>query len=115
MDMITHLVSEEKEELKLANEITTKAQIDKWLGDIEKQMMETLKVKMFECLKLYEDKVELSQEMTRSEWMLSFNSQLIVTITQLLWTRECEKAIIDKDCRKALKEYSDVIEENMSE
>jgi len=47
-------------------------------------------------LETYQTKVDISQEMTRDEWIKAFNSQNVVTIVQLLWTKECEMRIMDK-------------------
>lgn len=74
-------------------------------------MMETLRVQMIDCLKTYDEKVELEQEMDRKEWISKYNSQLIVTIVQLLWTREVEKAFERKRVNEGLIEVRDVIDE----
>jgi len=79
-------------------------------------MIDTLREKMNECLRIYEDKVDLSQEMERSEWIKKFNSQLIITVGQFLWTRECTRAILDKNNpRGALADYSELLDENMND
>jgi len=103
--------SEEFEELKLTNNVNYKEQIDKWLTGLEKSMVETLKILMNECIKVYEEKVEMEQEMERKEWLARFNSQLVVTIGQLLWTRECEKAFEKRRPIEGLVEVKDLIEE----
>lgn len=74
-------------------------------------MIETLRENMIECLKTYDEKVELEQEMDRKEWISKYNSQLIVTIGQLLWTREVEKAFERKRVNEGLIEVRDVIDE----
>lgn len=51
--------------------------------------------------------------MTRDEWIKSFNSQCIVTIVQLLWTKECEMRITDKKPYAALDEYNEIFTENL--
>jgi len=61
--------SEELEELKLLSCVNYKNQIDKWLTDLEKSTIESLKVIMGECLKVYEEKVEIEQEMERKDWL----------------------------------------------
>jgi len=85
--------------------------IDKWLTDLEKSIIESLKIVMLECLKVYEEKVEIEQEMERKEWLTRYNSQLVVTIGQLLWTRECEKSFVNKKPHASLLEVKDSIEE----
>jgi len=90
------LKSEETEILQLHTVIPYKDQIDKWLLSMERSMIDTLREKMNECLRIYEDKVDSSQEMERSEWIKKYNSQLVITIGQFLWTRECTRAITDK-------------------
>jgi hypothetical protein len=67
-------------------------------------MIASLKTYMYEALVTYVQKVDISQEMTRDEWIKMFNSQCIVTITQLLWTKECETRIVDKKPYAALDE-----------
>ena len=49
--------------------------------------------------------------MDRKEWISKYNSQLIVTIGQLLWTREVEKAFERKRVNEGLIEVRDVIDE----
>ena len=70
---------------------------------------------MIECLKTYDEKVELEQEMDRKEWISKYNSQLIVTIGQLLWTREVEKAFERKRVDEGLIEVRDVIDEYLTD
>ena len=70
---------------------------------------------MIECLKTYDEKVELEQEMDRKEWISKYNSQLIVTIGQLLWTREVEKAFERKRVNEGLIEVRDVIDEYLTD
>jgi len=100
------------EELKLiSSNVNYKDQIDKWLTNLEKAMMDALKQNMSECLKVYEEKVEMEQEMERKEWIAKYNSQLIVTIGQFLWTKECEKAFEKKRPYEGLIEVFDLIDE----
>jgi hypothetical protein len=85
------------------------------LNQLEKEMIETLRENMIECLKTYDEKVELEQEMDRKEWISKYNSQLIVTIGQLLWTREVEKAFERKRVNEGLIEVRDVIDEYLTD
>ena len=78
-------------------------------------MIETLRENMIECLKTYDEKVELEQEIDRKEWISKYNSQLIVTIGQLLWTRELEKAFERKRVNEGLIEVRDVIDEYLTD
>lgn len=78
-------------------------------------MIETLRENMIECLKTYDEKVELEQEIDRKEWISKYNSQLIVTIGQLLWTREVEKAFERKRVNEGLIEVRDVIDEYLTD
>jgi dynein heavy chain len=78
-------------------------------------MIDTLKVNMIDCLKTYDEKVELEQDMDRKEWISKYNSQLIVTIVQLLWTREVEKAFERKRVSEGLIEVRDVIDEYLTD
>jgi hypothetical protein len=85
------------------------------LNQLEKEMIETLRENMIECLKTYDEKVELEQEIDRKEWISKYNSQLIVTIGQLLWTREVEKAFERKRVNEGLIEVRDVIDEYLTD
>jgi hypothetical protein len=85
------------------------------LNQLEKEMIETLRENMIECLKTYDEKVELEQEMDSKEWISKYNSQLIVTIGQLLWTREVEKAFERKRVNEGLIEVRDVIDEYLTD
>jgi len=40
----------------------------------------------------------------RSQWILDYNSQCIVTITQMNWTTDVEKSILSQQPMKALDE-----------
>lgn len=53
--------------------------------------------------------------MDRKEWIAKYNSQLIVTIVQLLWTREVEKAFERKRVNEGLIEVRDVIDEYLTD
>jgi hypothetical protein len=85
------------------------------LNQLEKEMIETLRENMIECLKTYDEKVELEQEIDRKEWISKYNSQLIVTIGQMLWTREVEKAFERKRVNEGLIEVRDVIDEYLTD
>jgi hypothetical protein len=84
--------------------MTATTQINQWLNEMQDGMIASLKTYMYEALVTYVQKVDISQEMTRDEWIKMFNSQCIVTITQLLWTKECETRIVDKKPYAALDE-----------
>jgi len=53
--------------------------------------------------------------MERKEWISKYNSQLIVTIGQLLWTRECELAFKKKKPLDGLIELRDLIDEYLND
>jgi len=76
---------------------TKNEQINAWLTNMESQMMKTIEKNMLLCLDFYQEKVEKTQEATRTEWMLMYNSQCIVTMTQMNWTLEIENAITIAD------------------
>jgi len=76
---------------------TKNEQINAWLTNMESQMMKTIEKNMLLCLDFYQEKVEKTQEATRTEWMLMYNSQCIVTMTQMNWTLEIENAITITD------------------
>jgi len=78
-------------------------------------MQETLKTEMIDCFKTYDEKIELEQEMDRKDWIKKYNSQLVVTIGQFLWTRECEKALDRKRPKEGLIEVRDLIDEYLTD
>jgi len=69
MTHINVIKSEEYEELRLLNGVNYKEMIDKWLTNLEKAMVDALKAYMSECIRVYEEKVEMEQEMERKEWI----------------------------------------------
>jgi len=70
---------------------------------------------MYECYKDYKEKIEIEQNLERKEWIGMYNSQLIVTICQLLWTKEVELSFSRKRPVDGLIEARDLTEEYLTD
>lgn len=76
------LVSAEGEVIKLVNGVSTRFNIEMWLGTLQKEMIETMKRIIRDGNK---DFVNVVQK-TRVQWILNHKSQAVMTDNQIIWT-----------------------------
>jgi dynein heavy chain len=100
---ILGMYSVQKEYVEFIKPISTAAAcgaVEKWLLDVEKMMLASLRdvtSKGFECFTDY----------TREEWVLMYPGQVVLAVTQIFWTREAE-LVLNKCEKDGLLKFADV-------
>jgi dynein heavy chain len=106
---ILALLSNEKERLELHKKISTseaKGAVEKWLGEVEKMMIQSVRKIIEKSLLAYTSK-------PRHEWVLDWPGQVVLCSSQVFWTQEVERAI--QDGKKGLKELSKQLDLELKE
>ncbi|KAL7754356.1 hypothetical protein RI367_000337 [Sorochytrium milnesiophthora] len=97
---ITALVSGEGERLPLSKIISTaeaKGSVEKWLSQVEQQMLLSVRSVIEAALRAYTTK-------PREEWVLDWPGQAVICVSSIYWTSNAEKAITVN--RKALEDFA---------
>lgn len=76
------LVSPEGEVIKFVNGVSTRFNIEMWLGNIQKEMIEAMKRLIRDGNKDFVNAVQK----TRVQWILNHKSQVVMTDNQIIWT-----------------------------
>jgi dynein heavy chain len=79
------------------NEGEKKGNVELWMLEIEKQMIESLKALAKAALEAYPNTA-------RTEWSKQYPGQIVLCISQIYWTTEVEQAIKDYE-QNGLEEY----------
>lgn len=85
-NLVESLVSPEGESIKLINAINAKANIEMWLGNLQKEMIDTMKRLVRDGNKDFINAVQK----TRVQWILNHKSQAVMTDNQIIWTNESQ-------------------------
>ena len=96
---ITHMKSSEGEVVKLKDVISTskaRGQVEKWLLELEGDMLASVRKTIAESLAVYEKSV-------RTDWVRDWMGQAVLCVTAYYWTIYIHKAIQAGD--KALADY----------
>ena len=94
-DHVYGMISAEKEEVDFlkdidVNEGERKGNVEIWMLDIEREMINCLK-------KLAKDSLASYPTTKRTEWSVSYPGQIVLAISQIFWTKEVEEAIMAGD------------------
>lgn len=106
---ITHICSSEKEVVKLDEVINTakaRGQVEKWLLEIENDMVKSIHTIIQKALIAYPESV-------RVEWVVSWPGQIVLCITQYYWTQAVHKAI--RGGQDSLAEYLQLNNDQISD
>ncbi|KAI8840277.1 hypothetical protein BC829DRAFT_446998 [Chytridium lagenaria] len=98
MDILA-LFSSEKEKIQLVNVISTmeaKGAVEKWLGAVERGMLESIKSIVEEAYHAYPTK-------PREQWVLDWPGQVVLCVSSIFWTMGMERAILQG--KKGLEEF----------
>ncbi|EGR32330.1 hypothetical protein IMG5_087930 [Ichthyophthirius multifiliis] len=119
---IVGMRSSEKEEIQFLERISPrnfKSNVEKWLLEVEKQMRLSIAKVMDDSL------LDLTQnDEQRSDWVRKWPGQIVLAISQLIWTEELEQSLIQngvlglnayyKECDQNLEEIVTLIRQNLS-
>eukprot|EP01138_Halocafeteria_seosinensis_P006356 gb/GECG01006497.1/.p1 GENE.gb/GECG01006497.1/~~gb/GECG01006497.1/.p1 ORF type:complete len:3153 (+),score=416.35 gb/GECG01006497.1/:1-9459(+) len=79
--------SPEGEELELPKNLKARGKVEEWLMSVQNGMIDSLK----EAMKIG---VEDYESTPRREWVLNHPGQVVATVSQIMWCRETEKALL---------------------
>lgn len=85
---ISSMVSLEKERIRFLKPISPAGLVENWLSDVEKAMKTSIESIISQALEAYTDA-------TREKWLLDWPGQIVLVVSQLLWTSNAIKAIED--------------------
>ncbi|KAJ1562107.1 Dynein heavy chain 7, axonemal, partial [Cladochytrium tenue] len=106
---ILSLYSSEKEKLSLLNKVSTaeaKGSVEKWLGGVEKGMLESVKSIIGEAFNAYTTK-------PREQWVLDWPGQVVLCVSSIFWTIGMERAITSGS--KGLEAYCQQLNTDLNE
>ena len=86
---ITHLKSSEGEIVELQDVISTakaRGQVEKWLSELERDMLDSIRKVISEALETYPTS-------TRTTWVREWMGQAVLAVTGYYWTQEIHKCI----------------------
>ncbi|KAL4429302.1 hypothetical protein ABPG74_002288 [Tetrahymena malaccensis] len=109
---ITGMRSSEKEEIQFLERISPrnfKSNVEKWLLEVEKQMRTSLSKVMEEGLL----DLQSGQE-KRSEWVRKWPGQVVIAISQLIWTESLEESL-NQSGLNGLKEFYEICQSGLEE
>lgn len=87
--------------VRVINPVDAKGAVERWLKEFEQVMRETVLDQTAKALKAY-------KQMPRSDWVLDWPGQVVLTVAQIYWTQECAKAI--KRGKAALRSFAEKCE-----
>ena len=70
----------------MINAVNAKANIEMWLGNLQKEMIDTMKRLVRDGNKDFINAVQK----TRVQWILNHKSQAVMTDNQIIWTNESQ-------------------------
>ncbi|CAK9103626.1 Dynein axonemal heavy chain 7 (Axonemal beta dynein heavy chain 7) (Ciliary dynein heavy chain 7) (Dynein heavy chain-like protein 2) (hDHC2) [Durusdinium trenchii] len=90
---ITHMVSSEKESVKLTSTVVpseVSGAVEKWLLQLEEEMCRTVKFVTKQALADFPTKA-------RQQWVLDWPGQIVLAVGSAFWTREVEQVLQSAD------------------
>ncbi|KAJ3210279.1 Dynein heavy chain 7, axonemal [Dinochytrium kinnereticum] len=108
MDILA-LYSSEKERIQLVQKISTmeaKGAVEKWLGGVERGMLESVKSIVEEAYYAYPTK-------PREQWVLDWPGQVVLCVSSIYWTIGMEKAIAQG--KKGLEDFCAQLNSELAE
>ena len=83
--------------MSLGKNLKARGSVEKWLGDVESRMVSSLK-------RLAKTAYQSYTESKRTEWLLRHPGQLVLTISQIRWCEDAERAL-ERSSPEALEEF----------
>ncbi len=94
------MVSADGEQVPFQAPVVLEGPVEAWLCLVEEEMRRTLRSLMSDCK-------TAQKKHKREKWINEWPGQLVLTISQLVWTADCVKALAgvkgDKSTKKGLK------------
>ena len=98
--------------MKLIAPVSTRYNIEVWLGNLQREMIETMKRTIREGNKDYVTGVQK----TRIQWILNHKSQAVLTDNQIIWTSETQDAIRDQATKRdSLAQWYEILVKQLSQ
>jgi len=95
---VTKMISSEGEEVPIKGLVRARGNVEEWLYDLERAMVETLRDLMRKAVKEYPTQ-------KREEWILNQKAQIALTVTQIYWARDITKCLLSENPLEELKKY----------
>ena len=101
---VTHMTSSEGEVIALAKTFKARGPVEKWLGETELTMVQTLKRLAKICCEDFE-------ACPRMDWIFQHPSQLVLVVSLIYWGKAAERALLEG----RLAEYEKVNHDQLKE
>ncbi len=75
------MLSPQREQIKFVNPVSMRSNIENWLMNLQKEMVETMKRIVRDGNRNYMNGVQK----TRTQWILNHKSQVVTTSNQIIW------------------------------
>ncbi|XP_060586003.1 dynein axonemal heavy chain 6-like [Ruditapes philippinarum] len=96
---ILAMISPENEKVSLGKGLKARGNVEEWLGKVEEAMFSNLR-------KLTKFAITDFERRPRSEWVVSHSSQVVLTVSQLIWCREVTEILEGEyDRLEGMKEF----------
>lgn len=97
---ILAMLSPEGERVSLGKGLRARGNVEEWLGKVEEAMFSSLKKAMKQSLSDFE------ASESREEWLKRWPSQIVLTVSQTMWSRDLSEILAaDFDRVEALEDY----------
>ena len=106
---ITAMISVEKEVVQLKSTINpskARGMVEKWLIQVEEQMVFAIRMIIKEALHAYENR-------DRKQWVLEWPGQIVICGSQVFWTKEVEEAILANTLPEFLSKSNEQIKDTV--
>ncbi|CAF0750041.1 unnamed protein product [Didymodactylos carnosus] len=107
---ITAMISVEKEVVQFKLKINpskARGMVEKWLIQVEDQMLLSIRMIIKEALAAYEKR-------DRKLWVLEWPGQIVICASQVHWTREVEQAILNQTLQDFLEKSNEQIKDTVA-
>ena len=94
------MISPKGERISLGKNLKARGPVEEWLMDVEIDMQKSLQAIIKEGIQSYE-------EYEREEWIMKCKGQVVATVTQIMWSRGCEKCLRAPDVSTAMSAWYD--------
>lgn len=89
------MLSPEGERISFPKAVKARGNVEAWLSQVEENMFSTVKKLVKTGLADYDDA-------SRSSWLLDHSGQVVLTVTQILWSKEVTECLESSEPAKAL-------------